>query len=116
MTDKNVQNICAANKAFAEIDGMDAKALAYAGIQANYLDALQEDRRQKRADRAKARRDAWDNIPVGGKIAIYVIGGVTVAFLIVGGVVVAKKILEANEASGCGCAEAGDASLLVNFG
>lgn len=116
MTQNNIENVINANANFAAIDNMDAKALAYAGIQANYLDALKEERKQKRMERAQARRDAWDNIPTGGKVAIYIVGGVAVACLIVGGVIVAKKILEANEASGCGCAEAGDASLLVNFG
>jgi hypothetical protein len=115
MTQTNLENVINANANFAAIDNIDAKSLAFAGIQADYADALKKDREARRQARRDARREQWDNIPTGGKVAIYIVGGVAVACLIVGGVIIAKRILDANEAACCGCAEQGDASLLCNL-
>lgn len=116
MTQENLNNVIAANNSFSAItDDIDAKSLAFAGIQADYADALKKDRDAKRRARREARREEWDSIPPGGKVAICVIGGIAFTCLIVGGMIVAKRILEANDASGCGCAEQGDASLLCNL-
>ena len=115
MTQSNIENVISANANFAAIDNIDAKSLAFAGIQADYADALKKERDAKRQARRDARREQWDSIPPGGKVAIYVVGGVAIAALIVGGVIVAKRIIDANDAATCGCAEQGDASLLCNL-
>lgn len=115
MTQTNLENVINANANFAAIDNIDAKSLAFAGIQADYADALKKERDAKRQARRDARREQWDSIPPGGKVAICVIGGIAFTCLIVGGVIVAKRILESNEDANCGCAEQGDASLLCNL-
>ena len=115
MTQQNIENMIQANEKFGAITDIDAKGLAFAGIQSDYANALKADRDAKRQARRDARREQWDSIPPGGKIAICVVSGIACTCLIVGGVIVAKRIFESNEAAGCGCAEQGDASLLCNL-
>lgn len=114
MTNNNLENMVNCGNNFAAIDNVQDKGLVLQCLQNDYLKDLKKYRKDQADARLQERVDRWNAKSTGEKILIITVGGMAALALGACVVVLVKKIMEANEASGCGCDENADASLLAN--